>query len=69
MRLQHKHSSNECTSNKHATNECTTNKLAAIIITIASPHTSDEFAGAHTWYKFLVLVPNVSAKIPFIFSK
>jgi hypothetical protein len=69
MRLQHKNISNECTSNKHAANECTNNKLAAIVITIASPHTGYEFAGAHTWYNFLVLVPNVSAKIPFIFSK
>ena len=52
MHLEHKHASNKCTSSEHATNKCTTNKLAAIVITIASAHTGDEFAGAHTLYDF-----------------
>ena len=52
MSLQHKHASNECTSNGNTTNKRTTNKLAAIVSTIASTHTGDEFAGAHTLYDF-----------------
>ena len=52
MRLQHQYASNECTSNEHATNGRTTNKLAAIVITIASNHPGDGFAGAHTLYDF-----------------
>jgi hypothetical protein len=52
MRLQHKHASNECTSNEHATTKRTTNELAPIVITIASTCTGDEFAGAHTLYDF-----------------